>query len=450
MIYSFKATGDFAPTFISENLKDLLGYDRDEYLQERAISGWRALHPDDSPRILRAYERLIDEGRLTSEYRFRKKDGSYCWVSDELRVLRDAAGNPTEVVGAWSDITARKQLGEALVAAQNRLVHLLSSAPAVIYSFKATGDFAPDLRQPEHPRLARLRARGVSRESGLLVEPRPSRRHCRPWRPSPPCCSRRAGTRSSTGSGARSGTYCWVNDEQHLIRDQDGQPVEVVGSWSDVTARNEAEIALRRSEQRLTDAIESISEGFSLYDAEDRLIVCNRAYGELLYPGIGTPPPGTPYESLIRNAAQLGLVEDAKGRVEEWVAERLARHREPGEPHVQRRADGRWVQINERKTTEGGTVAVYTNITEIKRAEEELREAHRQAELAQAAGEREEPGARGAVDQAVEISVAAGLLLDLHRPARRRDRLGPQEADHLLLRHRRLHRDHRRSRIRRS
>ena len=55
------------------------------------------LHPDDSPRILRAYESLIDEGRLTSEYRFRKKDGSYCWVSDELRVLRDTDGSPVPI-----------------------------------------------------------------------------------------------------------------------------------------------------------------------------------------------------------------------------------------------------------------------------------------------------------------------------------------------------------------
>jgi PAS domain S-box-containing protein len=173
-----------------------------------------------------------------------------------------------------------------------------------------------------------------------------------------------------------------VIDEQHLIRDRDGQPVEVVGSWSDVTGPKEAEIAFRRSEQRLTDAIESISEGFSLYDAEDRLIACNKAYGELLYPGLDAPALGTPYEALIRKAAEQGLVENAKGRVEEWVAERLAKHRKPGEPHVEPRADGRWVQVNERTTTEGGTVAVYTNITEIKRAEEELREAKRQAELA--------------------------------------------------------------------
>src|SRR5262249_48834308 len=133
-------------------------------------------------------------------------------------------------------------------------------------------------------------------------------------------------------------------------------------------------------EQRLTDAIESIPEGFSLYDAEDKLIVCNSAYGELLYHGSGTPASGTSYEVLIRNAAKF--IDDAKGREEEWVRDRLARHKQPGETHLQRRSDGRWIQINERRTAEGGTVAVYTNITEIKRAEEEVREAKRELEAA--------------------------------------------------------------------
>ena len=380
VIYSFRATGDYAPTFISQNVKDLLGYDREEYLNSPDF--WRSrLHPADSPSILKAYSHLFEKERLGSEYRFRKKDGSYCWVSDELQVLRDSAGEPIEVVGAWSDITARKQLGEALAAAQERLVHLLSCAPAVIYSFKATGDFAPTF---------------VSQniKDWLGYEPREYLEN--PdfwWRCVHPDDRAKVETESvrlyKKGRHTveyrflkKDGTYCWVIDEQHLIRDRDGQPVEVVGSWSDVTAPKEAEIAFQRSEQRLTDAIESISEGFSLYDAEDRLIVCNSAYGELLYPGLGTPAPGTPYERLLRNALEQGLVEEAKGREDEWIAERLAKHRQPGEPHVQRRADGRWVQINERKTTEGGTVAVYTNITEIKRAEEEVHEAKRKAELA--------------------------------------------------------------------
>jgi PAS domain S-box-containing protein len=380
VIYSFNATGDYAPTFISQNVKDLLGYDCEEYLDSPDF--WRVrIHPDDSPRILKDYARLFEEGHLSCEYRFHKKDGSYCWVNDEQHLIRNADGQPVEVVGSWNDITARKQLGEALVAAQDRLVHLLSSAPAVIYSYKAMGDFAPTFvsqnirdwlgyepqQYLEHPDFWRRRVHpdelaAVEAEAVQLFK---KGRHTVEYR-----------------FLKKHGSYCWVNDEQHLIRDRNGEPIEVVGSWSDITARKEAENAYRRSEQRLTDAIESISQGFSLYDSEDRLVVCNSAYGELLYPGLGTPTPGTPYEVLIRNAAKKGLIEDAKGRVDEWVAERLAKHRQPGEPHVQRRADGRWVHINERKTVEGGTVAVYTNITEIKRAEEELREAKRKAEQA--------------------------------------------------------------------
>jgi adenylate cyclase len=380
VIYSFKATGDYAPTFISQNVKDLLGYDREDYLNSPDFWETR-IHPQDSPRILKAYSRLFEEEHLSNEYRFRKKDGSYCWVNDELQVLRDPGGNPIEVVGAWSDITIRRQLGEALVAAQERLVHLLSCAPAVIYSYKATGDFAPTFvsdnikdwlgYEPreylENPDFWRTRVHpdelaAVEAKSVQLYK---KGRHTVEYR-----------------FLKKDGTYCWVIDEQHLIRNRDGEPVEVVGSWSDVTAPKEAEIAFKRSEQRLTDAVESISEGFSLYDPSDRLIVCNTAYGELLYPGMGTPEPGIPYEMLIRRAAEQGLVEEAKGRVEQWITERLERHRNPGEPHIQRRSDGHWLQINERKTAEGGTVAVYTNITEIKRAEEEIREAKRKADLA--------------------------------------------------------------------
>jgi adenylate cyclase len=380
VIYSFKATGDYGPTFISRNLKDLLGYEREEYLESPDF--WRSrVHPEDLPRIEKDLARLFVDGRLANEYRFRKKDGNYCWISDDLQLQRNAEGDPVEVVGAWNDITARKQIGEALVAAQDRLVRVLSAAPAVIYSFKATGDYAPTFVSQNIKSL-------------LGYEPREYLENADFWRERvhpDELAAVEAESIHLFKKGhhtveyrflTKDRTFRWVNDEQQLIRDKDGQPLEIVGSWSDVTGRKEAENALRRSQQRLTDAIGSISEGFSLYDAEDRLIVCNNTYGELLYPGRGTPAVGTPYETVIRNAAEQGLVEDAKGRVDEWVAERLARHRQPGKPHVQRRADGRWVHINERKTAEGGTVAVYTNITEIKRTEEELREAKSKAELA--------------------------------------------------------------------
>jgi class 3 adenylate cyclase len=78
------------------------------------------------------------------------------------------------------------------------------------------------------------------------------------------------------------------------------------------------------------------------------------------------------FESIVRSAADQGYIEDAKGRVEEWLEQRLAQHRDPGGPHVQQRADGRWVMVSERKTEDGGTVAVYSDITELKQRESEL------------------------------------------------------------------------------
>jgi PAS domain S-box-containing protein len=143
----------------------------------------------------------------------------------------------------------------------------------------------------------------------------------------------------------------------------------------DITPLREAEEARRLSEQRLTDAIESISEGFVFYDAEDRLVLCNSCYRRLLYGGEDAGvTPGMTFESIIRRSAEQGLIKDAEGRVEEWLTGRLERHRNPGEPQVQRRSDGRWIMTSERRTEDGGTVAVYSDITELKQREENLYE----------------------------------------------------------------------------
>jgi PAS domain S-box-containing protein len=143
----------------------------------------------------------------------------------------------------------------------------------------------------------------------------------------------------------------------------------------DITPLRRAEQARLRSEQRLAEAIESISEGFVCYDGEDRLVICNSCYRDLLYPGLDIDlTVGTTFEGIVRRAAERGYVTDALGRVEEWVAERMRHHRNPGEPQVQRRADGHWVMVSERRTEDGGTVAVYSDITELKQREQDLTE----------------------------------------------------------------------------
>jgi PAS domain S-box-containing protein len=143
----------------------------------------------------------------------------------------------------------------------------------------------------------------------------------------------------------------------------------------DITPLRRAEQARLRSERRLAEAIESISEGFVCYDGEDRLVICNSCYRNLLYPQLDIDlSVGTTFESIIRRAAERGYVKDAEGRVEEWIAERLQQHRNPGDPQVQRRDRGRWLMVSERRTEDGGIVAVYSDITELKQREQDLTE----------------------------------------------------------------------------
>src|SRR5215813_4819781 len=142
VIYSFKASGDFAPTYVSDNIGTVFGYTPAEYLENPSF--WRdRVHPDDLPRVEETISKFFHNGVQSVEYRFRCGDGSYCWVNDAQRLVRGIGGKPLEIVGSWSDITARKTAEQANAALHARMVQLLTGSPAVIYSYKATGDFAP-------------------------------------------------------------------------------------------------------------------------------------------------------------------------------------------------------------------------------------------------------------------------------------------------------------------
>jgi adenylate cyclase len=130
---------------------------------------------------------------------------------------------------------------------------------------------------------------------------------------------------------------------------------------------------IETARRRLVDAIENSSEGFVFFDSEDRLVLCNTRFKELLYPNADFDiEPGTAFETIIRTAAENGHIVDAEGRIEEWVTDRLALHHDPGEPQIQQRSGGQWILITERETSDRGTVSIYSDITDLKQREEEL------------------------------------------------------------------------------
>jgi len=117
IIYSFEAK-NYLPTFISENIKKILGYEPSEYLEDPRFMPSH-IHPDDIRRIDKEWSHLFKEGHHVIEYRFRCKDGSYCWINDELRMIHDKDGEPLEIVGAMNNINARKKVEEELAIAKD-------------------------------------------------------------------------------------------------------------------------------------------------------------------------------------------------------------------------------------------------------------------------------------------------------------------------------------------
>ncbi len=147
--------------------------------------------------------------------------------------------------------------------------------------------------------------------------------------------------------------------------------------------RDSAANALTETKQQLDAALESISEGFCLFDRDDRLVLCNRRYRDDLHPGMTESfKPGRTFEELMRSSAEKGLIDLGDKSINQWVEDRVALHKNTGRAHIQRRSNGSWLRIDERSTLDGATVSVYTDITDLKNAEDELREARDIAERA--------------------------------------------------------------------
>jgi signal transduction histidine kinase len=135
------------------------------------------------------------------------------------------------------------------------------------------------------------------------------------------------------------------------------------------------ERARSTAENRLRDAIESTPGGFALYDADDRLVLCNHTYIGYYTPAVQPLlVPGTRFETLIRLVAESGGWADVTAEnCAILVERRLAAHRQANPELVQRLRDGRWLLTRERRTDDGGTACFYTDITRIKQQEEALR-----------------------------------------------------------------------------
>ena len=247
VIYANAVSGTtFSPTWVSENVTRITGYAPDEPLQP---TWWLDnLHPDDRARVLSEMPALFANDQLTTEYRFRGKDGAYHWVHDEARLLRGAAGEPTDVVGSWVDITDRRQAETSLRASEARLRLLVGSVR----------DYAIYMLDPEgHVRSWNAGARQIKgyTESEILGQ-----HFSRFYTPEDVAAGRPdAALRAAIAGGRfeeenwrvrKDGSRFWADVVITAVRDDRGALVGFAKVTRDLTERKRAEQALRASEER--------------------------------------------------------------------------------------------------------------------------------------------------------------------------------------------------------
>jgi signal transduction histidine kinase len=151
-----------------------------------------------------------------------------------------------------------------------------------------------------------------------------------------------------------------------MVRARTGELEEAMVKLASINAQIEAaHHDADAARARLRDAIQSLSDGFALFDTDDRLVMCNEAFLDIwpqFRPIVDDRPS---FSELVDLLAGHGSTLGSLVAPERWKHERLARHRNAG-AHVQLLSDGRWLQINELRTSEGGTVGIYTDITTVK------------------------------------------------------------------------------------
>ena len=234
--------------FWSVGCEAVFGYTAQELIQDRQLWFSRIPQADLDAVIEPSWERMYSERTFRNEYRFRHKDGSLRWISGVIKSQRHEAANCWVVTVVDTDISDRKRIEAALWESEARLLHLISTSPAVIYTCEATGDynltyisnnitdylgFKPEdfLSQPQlwqtrlHPEdlSILLEVRSALFQQGFQI--------------------------SEYRLRHQDGSYRWVNDQIRLLRDQAGNPKEMIGCILDITDRKQAEEKLKASLQ---------------------------------------------------------------------------------------------------------------------------------------------------------------------------------------------------------
>ncbi len=160
-----------------------------------------------------------------------------------------------------------------------------------------------------------------------------------------------------------SGGWVWLKARAELVIDRRTGAQHLVGIAVDISEQRRMAERTATSDARLRDAVEAISEAFVLWDADNRLVLCNAKYQQLHQLPAESLRAGVSHDEIMKLSAQPGFDREPT-RNERGPAGACS--------YEAKLSDGRWLQINGRRTKDGGSVSVGTDITTLKQQEERL------------------------------------------------------------------------------
>jgi PAS domain S-box-containing protein len=234
-------------SYVSDNVENVLGYPSREFLATPRF-WFDHVHPDDRPGVIQGGDAAIARGddRYAYEYRFLHGDGTYHWLHEETRLIRDENGQAIEMIGCFLDISARIRAESALRSTSERLQYLLSATPAVIFTFKAESDYGTTYISDNIEEVLGYKPSQFLDDTGFwlsIIHPDDRQR----------IFSENA-TIFETGHLVQqfryrhaNGDYIWVYEQLRLVCDEKGEQIEIVGYLIDISDRVQIETQLQSS-----------------------------------------------------------------------------------------------------------------------------------------------------------------------------------------------------------
>lgn len=352
-------------TWASPRLPAMFGYEAEEVGTDYWAFWARVMGQDEYAGFQQLYQELLAGTReaIDKVYQYRHRDGHQMYVQTRCQSVRDDAGKVMRVIGVDTDITLVMHLENRLRGAIGVMADGFGLFDAddrvILYNDRFIDDGTRKMIGDPTGCTFEEILRAFAYHDMPVTDPDFDRDAWIVWR-----------LERHRNPPEDSFEVTWGDGRIMRVSERRTQDGGYIGIWTDVTET-------KRLGQRLHDAISAMTDGFALYDAEDRLIICNDSFATAeVRAHFNHQCEGRTYRELYHayGLLNVGLAEGPE--LEAWLDARVAKHlAAPEEPYEVTTPKGTVLRVLERRTTEGGIVGTWTDITPLRRAEQRLQDA---------------------------------------------------------------------------